>query len=186
MDLFSLFQGNEALSATAAILAFYVVAMMIGGALYKCGLFRDIHGLPTKMQRVGRILAILAGLTLMLSGLGKVIGLAPMVAKFTQFGMIHMFTFTGCTEIFTGLLIIFPRTYKLGLLMGIALLGGAITSHLPSYSDGIAWAIPSGSVMVVLWASAFFYTPDAYPKWFVEWVNQYILPKTLHTQSSLK
>ena len=182
MDLFHIFQGNEALSATAAIMAFYLTAMALGGLLYKFGMFRDIHDLPTKMNRLGRILAILAGLTLMLSGLGKIIGLAPMVAKFTQFGMIHMFKFTGCTEVFTGLLIIFPRTYKVGLLMGIALVGGAIATHLPTYSDGVAWAIPSGSVMVILWASAFFYTPEAYPEWFTKLVNHYILPKKLNTQ----
>ncbi|MGR5209117.1 hypothetical protein ACPV4A_01105 [Vibrio rotiferianus] len=180
MDIFSLGQGNEVLSSILAISLFYLGATVIGGGLYKCGMFRDIHDLPTKAKRLGRALAVFAGFTLMLSGLGKVVGLDPMVAKFTQFNMLHLFKFTGCTEIITGLLLIFPRTCKIGLLMGIALCGGAIATHLPTHSDGPIWAIPSGSVMVFLWASAFFYTPEFYPEWFTKWVHKQILPKSLH------
>lgn len=174
MDLFHLFAGNEAISATVAIMAFYAAAAATFGALYLCGLLKDFQELPTNAQKAGRIVAIIAGFTLFFSGMGKVIGLAPMVAKFTQYNLLYLFKYTGVMEASIGLLVVYRHTYKLGVLFAIALCGGAIVTHLPTTADGFVWAIPSGSVMALLWISLFLYTPEAFPKWLTEnkWVKR--------------
>lgn len=170
VDLFSLFD-SEFLSAIVAIMTFYLVATIVGGVLYGIGMFRDIPRLSTPIKRWGRILSILAGLALMLSGLGKIIGLAPMVAKFTQFNMIQWFPFVGANEIVIGLLMLFPKTYKLGFLLAVATLGGAIATHLPTHSDGVAWAIPSASVMFISWISALLSTPEIFPDFICKMIH---------------
>ena len=168
MDLFHLFEGNEVLSASVAIMAFYAAAAVTFGAFYMCGLLKDFQGLPTNAQKVGRVVAIIAGFALFFSGMGKVIGLAPMVAKFTQYNLLYLFKYTGVMEASIGLLVVYRHTYKLGALFAIALCGGAIATHLPATADGFAWAIPSGSVIALLWISLFLYPPEAFPKWLTE------------------
>ena len=174
MDFFHLFGDNQVLNATAGFFIFALAASLVGVGLYACGLFRDIRQQASKAKQLGRMLSILAGLTLVMSGVGKLIGLEPMVLKFTHMGLVHLFKFVGISEVIFGTMILIPATFRLGFLFGSALLAGAITSHLPIHSDGAAWAIPSGSVITLLWAGAFFDDTDVFPTWLTRaaWINR--------------
>lgn len=152
----------EALEATALVLAIFVAATIIGFILYKLGLFSDVKELSGKARR-GRALAIMVAISFMISGTGKLLSFAPMVEKFTQFNMMHWFHLVGAMEVLVGFVIIFHKTYKLGVLLGTATAGGAVATHLPLHSDGLAWAIPSSLYLVVLWLSAVWYTPEMFP-----------------------
>lgn len=163
---------NEVLAASGAVLGNLVVASIIALVTYKIGLFPDIKAMPPSPQRWGRIFSLLAGFNFVVSGTGKLLAFSPMVAKFTLFNMLHLFTFTGCLEIIIGIVIVVPQTYKIGVLMGTAMCGGAIATHLPSTSDGIIWAIPSSTFLVVLWLSAVLYTPEFFPDYISRWFHK--------------
>ncbi len=86
---------NEVILSTGAVLANFVLATIIGFILYKLGLFPDIKRLPTTAQRWGRAFSILIAFSFLVSGFGKVVGFEPMVAKFTLFNMMYLFTLVG-------------------------------------------------------------------------------------------
>ena len=81
MDFFHLFGDNQVLNATAGFFIFALAASLVGVGLYACGLFRDIRQQASKAKQLGRMLSILAGLTLVMSGVGKLIGLEPIDRK---------------------------------------------------------------------------------------------------------
>ena len=66
-------------------------------------------------------------------------------------------------EITFGILILIPRTYKLGFLLAVPLLGGGMATHFPTHTDGLAGAIPAGTTLAILMLSAFLYTPEMFP-----------------------
>ena len=150
------------------MLGIFAVAAAAEFLLLKLGLFRDASQEPSSARRWGRLLGILVGFAFVLSGLGKVVGLEPMVEKFTQFNMMHWFPYVGVTEIVVGSMLVSPATTKLGVLAGSAMAGGAISTHLPAHSDGVVWAIPSSLYLALLWLSAVLYVPEMFPDYVRE------------------
>lgn len=154
---------REAMMATGVAVGVFAASIVIEFILIKLGLFRDINSQPTSARRWGRILSILIGIAFIVSGVGKVVAFPPMVAKFTIFNLLAWFPYVGMVEIVVGFLLLYPVTYKIGMILGTATVGGAIATHLPAHSDGVVWAIPAFSYTTVLWLSAVLSAPELFP-----------------------
>jgi hypothetical protein len=147
----------------AIVLVLILVGAIIGFALFKMGLFADVKRETNTKQRLGRMLAIALGFAYIIEACAKVNHFAPMVKKWDQFAMTYLLTYVGITEIVLGILLLFPKFYKLSVLLLTAVAGGAIATHLPLHADGFAGSVPSATLLAFVWLSAVLYTPELFP-----------------------
>ncbi len=148
----------------------YAIVAVVFGIAALLGILRSNKQLPTKRQRTGRILALFAGFFLIVSGTGILAGFEVMEENFRQWNILYLFKFIGVFEITFGILILIPRTYKLGFLLAVPLLGGGMATHFPTDTDGVFGAIPAATTLAVLMLSALFYTPEMFPEWLTDFV----------------
>jgi hypothetical protein len=102
----------------------------------------------------GLVLHGLIGGIMILSGSAKVLGAFPPeeVAKMGLSGWIGVI---GAGEIATAVLMLFPRTASLGVLLASAFWGGAICLHM---SKGDAFVLQS-ALLLLTWAGAYLRVP---------------------------
>ena len=153
----------EGVKASASVGGIVVVSFIAQYAFRKLNMFSYVDEQKTAARKLGGILTLIIAFSFIISGVGKVLAFPPMVEKFRLFGMLHLFPFVGMIEIFVGCLLLSPKTFKLGFMMGTATAGGAIATHLPIHSDGLVWAIPSSTYMTVLWLAGVLLTPEIFP-----------------------
>ncbi|MGR5209118.1 hypothetical protein ACPV4A_01110 [Vibrio rotiferianus] len=163
------FYGDADLpNATIVTVGFFTVASILAAILYFLGFFKDIKGLNSDAKRMGRKISILVGCFILMSAIVKLVGFEPMKDKYVEMGITHLYNFIIVSEFFSGILILIPSTFRIAFLIGTTMLGGAIMSHLPVYSDGFIWSMPSASVITLLWIAAFLYDTDVFPSWLTE------------------
>lgn len=147
----------------------FVIAGLIGFILYKVGLFRDMKSLSSK-QRKGKAFAILVGCVFLISGSMKIIGLPMVKEYFELFNLAYLRPYLGVFEVTLAVLLVIPKTYKIGLMLGTGLSGGLMATHLPI--DGIIQTIPTLMIIIALWLSAIYYTPEVFPDYIVKIFNK--------------
>jgi len=150
-------------------LQYSIAAVMVLIAI-KFGILRSNAQLPTKTQRIGRVVSLFAGFFLIESGSAIMYGVENMVENFRQWNLLYLFKYVGVFEIIFGILILIPRTYKLGFLLALPLLGGGMATHFPTHTDGFVGAIPSFTTLTVLMISGFLYKPEIFPEWLTDFV----------------
>ncbi|NNJ25837.1 hypothetical protein [Alienimonas chondri] len=64
----------------------------------------------------------------------------------------------GLVELASAVLLLIPLTHRLGLLLCVAYLGGAMAASIAT--TGLSEAIPSAVLQAMLWTGATLYTPD--------------------------
>jgi len=114
-------------------------------------------GTRTTLRRIGLALhAPVIGMMLF-GGSGKAFGFAPpdVVKNLVSHGLAGRMTLIGAGELVSVLLLLFPRTLSLGLLMTSAFWGGAICLHM---SHGESFAFQS-ALLATTWAGAFLRDP---------------------------
>lgn len=159
----------EVFKASTILASFILVSFVTYLLLKRVGLFKDISNNQSKQYRIGRSIGVIVGLSLFCSSIAKFVAYGvstpflPMHAKLAQFGLTYITPLIFSYEISIGCLLVSKSAYKLGTLLGMVCLAGAVTSHLPTYADGIIWAIPSGSLFILLWISALLSAPEMFP-----------------------
>lgn len=159
-----------ALTATTFIVVVISISTIVGFVLYKIGLFTDLKKEKDRKKRFGRMLAIVIGIAMILLGIGKLVQFQPQIQRFDEYyQMLHMVNVVGIAELTIGLLLLFRNTFKLGVLLLHVSLGGSMVVHFPEFSDGVGAAIGSVWVLILLWISTIYYTPEMFP----EFINKY-------------
>lgn len=160
----------EVFKASTILAAFILVSIATYLPLRMLGFFKDISNSPSAQYRIGRSIGIIVGLSLVCSAIAKAIAYVistpflPMHVKLAQFGLTYITPWIFIYEIGVCCLLLSKRAYKLGILAGMVCLAGAVTSHLPTLADGIVWAIPSGSLFILLSISALLSAPEMFPE----------------------
>lgn len=158
----------EIMHASTILSAFILFSLTTFFILKKAGFFKALNQLP-RQQRIGRTVGIIVAFSLFCSIVAKIFALfypdtLPMYKKLEQFGLYHLTFLVFISELIVGSLLLNKNIYKLGILLGIVSLSAAVTSHLPTHADGIIWAIPSGSLLTLLWISALLSAPEMFPE----------------------
>ena len=105
----------------------------------------------SKSQRVtGWVLVSLVSAALAFAGASKLFGFAPpeVVAGLTKVGILDRMPLIGVGALVTSLLLFFPRTASLGVLLASSYWGGAILFHFVA-GDSFA---PPAVLLVMTWA----------------------------------
>ena len=99
---------------------------------------------------ISLVLMILISLSLVMSGVMKLMGGKQVVEGLTKIGLGNYITLLGIIELVSVALLFIPKTYNLGFLLITAYLGGAISIELASGQ------VPSASIfMAILWVAMF-------------------------------
>jgi hypothetical protein len=110
-----------------------------------------------KWQRVvGWILSGLIGAALIASAGMKLSAAAPVVEKFSEWGLTEWRVIIGVGELVSALLFLVPRTGVLGTLLLSSYLGGAIVTHMQHGEPIVA---PS-AFLVAMWVAAALRMPE--------------------------
>ena len=98
----------------------------------------------------GWVLVSLVSAALAFAGAGKLFGFAPpeAVAGFTKVGILDRMPLIGTGALVTSLLLFFPRTASLGVLLASSYWGGAILFHFVA-GDSF---VPPAVLLVMTWA----------------------------------
>ena len=153
-----------AIFASRLITIVLTAGAAIGFVLYKLGLFPELKAEQDNKRRIARAISIMLGITMIILGTLKLLHIETMVYLWdTQFHMAYMMTPFGILEITMGLLLLFPVTFKLGVLLLTASLGGSMSIHFPTFSDGPGAIVASLIVLALLWLSAVLYAPEIFP-----------------------
>lgn len=158
----------EITHASGILIGFILLSLTAFFVLKRLGYFKSLNELP-RQQRIGRTVGIIVAFSLFCSIIAKIFALfypdtLPMYKKLEQFGLLHLTAVIFITEFTVGSLLLNKNLYKLGILLGTVSLAGAVTSHLPTHADGIIWAIPSGTLLTLLWISALLSAPEMFPE----------------------
>ena len=105
----------------------------------------------SKSQKItGWVLVSLVSAALAFAGAGKLFGFAPpeAVAGFTKVGILDRMPLIGAGALVTSLLLFFPRTASLGVLLASSYWGGAILFHFVA-GDSF---VPPAVLLVMTWA----------------------------------
>lgn len=78
------------------------------------------------------ILIILPSLMLLMSAVMKLMHAEPVATNLTKGGFGNLITALGLIELVSVVLLLIPKTYKIGFLLVVAYLGGAIAIELGS------------------------------------------------------
>jgi asparagine N-glycosylation enzyme membrane subunit Stt3 len=103
-----------------------------------------------KKQNLKMVPTFLVVALLVISGGLKISGHHPMILHFVQLGIDGLLPLLGSAEILFALLLLFPLTSKLGVLLLTAYFGGAMAIELP-YHMVAAPAAP----LILIWVAAF-------------------------------
>lgn len=96
------------------------------------------------------ILILIPSVMLLMSGVMKLIHAQPVVDNLTKAGFGNLITALALIELASVVLLLIPKTYKIGFLLVVAYLGGAIAIELGS---GI---FPTAAVfMILLWIGVY-------------------------------
>ena len=162
-----------ALFASRLITIALTAGAVIGFVLYLLGVFPDVKAEKDTKRKVARGIAIMLGFTMMILGTLKILRIDTMVYLWdTVFHMAYMMTPFGIMEITLGLLLLFPITFKLGVLLLTASLGGSMSIHFPTFSDGPGAIVASLIMLGLLWLSAVLYTPEMFPDFISKWFHK--------------
>ena len=167
------FPGDEAAGWSlmwdpAVVVIFYI---LIGYALSviipKLGGLKSLNEL-SKRERMGRTFGIIAAVGLIVSCIGKTMcyivpDSLPMLTKLTSFGVAWMIPAIYAAEIAAAACLFSKKYYKLGVWLSACTTTGAVTVHLPIFSDGPYWASTSGALLMFTFLSALLYAPEMYP-----------------------
>jgi hypothetical protein len=119
----------------------------------------------TKQRNWGRIAGLVlhavVGGVMVLAGTPKVLGLAP-AEHVAQMGLTDHIRLIGAGELLTGILLLVPRTWSLGILLTSSFWGGAICLHI-SHSE--SYVIPS-VLLLVSWAGTYLRNPATFGSFF--------------------
>lgn len=96
------------------------------------------------------ILIILPSLMLLMSAFMKLSGAEELVKAFTAMGALHLLPILGTIELVSVLLLLIPKTYKIGFLLVTAYLGGALATELLGGQAPVAAAL-----LAVIWIGVF-------------------------------
>lgn len=84
-----------------------------------------------RRRMAGNVLIGLVSAVLVVSGVTKFVGVAPVVAQLTGFGFTRSWiTVIALIEFATGMTLILPRTRAFGVLLVSGFFGGAIATHI--------------------------------------------------------
>lgn len=156
------------LHATIIMLVYVSVGLIMFTILKKLGAFKSLDGM-SKRERIGRILNITVGFAFLTSSLAKTLSYSypdvlPMIPKTIQHGLGHLIWAIFTLEIVSALLMFSKKYFKLGIILAITELTGAVMSHLPEFADGILWRIPSGTLLILIWISVLLLVPEMFPQ----------------------
>lgn len=156
------------LHATIIMLVYISVGLIVYSILKKLGLFKSLDQL-TKRKRIGRILGIIVGIALLTSSVAKIFSyrypdVLPMIPKTIEHGLGHLIWAIFTLEILSAILLFSKKYFKLGYIVVITQLTGAVMSHLPEFADGVLWSIPSGTLLLLVWISVFLTVPEMLPE----------------------
>lgn len=107
----------------------------------------------SKSQKIaGWVLVSLVSAALAFAGAGKLFGFAPpeVVEALTKAGILDRMPLIGVGALVTSLLLFFPRTASLGVLLASSYWGGAILFHFVA-GDSF---LPPAVLLVTTWAGA--------------------------------
>lgn len=96
------------------------------------------------------ILIILPSLMLLMSAFMKLSSADEMVKAFTVMNALHLLPILGTIELVSVILLLIPKTYKIGFLLVTAYLGGALATELLGGQEPIAAAL-----LAVVWIGVF-------------------------------
>ena len=110
----------------------------------------------TKKSTMKKIPVFLVGTIVIVSGLMKITGIHPMLDHFITMGISPaMIKLLGAAEIIFTVLLMFPATAKIGLLLLTAYFGGAMAAEIP-FGQVMAPMIP----LALVWIAAFVRAPS--------------------------
>ena len=99
----------------------------------------------------GTALTVLACLVLLVSAAAKLARVPAVVGELGRYGISGgRLTLVACLEVASILLVLTPRTRRLGLLFVSAYMGGAIATHLQHGSS----IVPPAVVLALFWLAA--------------------------------
>jgi hypothetical protein len=101
-------------------------------------------------QRAGLALHGLVGAVMILAGTAKVLGLLPVEAV-EKLGLGPQIRLIGVGELASGLLMILPRTTRIGILLTSSFWGGAICLHMSRSEEYVGAAV----LLLLSWAGAY-------------------------------
>ncbi len=107
---------------------------------------------PKTKRIIATILIILPALMLLASAFGKFAAAQPVVDGLTKAGFIPYFPLTALAivELVATILLLIPKTYKIGFLLVTAYLGGAASIEIAGHSAPVALAL-----LTVLWIGVY-------------------------------
>ncbi len=108
----------------------------------------------------GWILHLAVGGIMILAGSGKVFGFAPpeVIEGMKKHGLEHQLTLIGAGELVTALLLLFPRTCSLGVLLASGFWGGAICIHMAHQESYLLPAV----FLVLVWVGGWLRYPEMF------------------------
>jgi len=115
----------------------------------------------------GWLLVCLVGAMMVFAGAGKAFGFAPpdIVEGLKKAGALHdQIQLIGAGAMVTGILLIFPYTFSLGVLLASSYWGGAIVTHMV---QGESYALPAG-LLLATWIGAFLKEPRVLCSFFAK------------------
>ncbi len=104
------------------------------------------------------ILASMAGLLVLTSGIMKLAGAPPVVEGMTKLGVGPYIPVLGAMEIVFTALFLFPKTSKIGFLLLTCYFAGALATDL-SHGNTIVTPI---IILILLWVAAFLKKPEIF------------------------
>ena len=113
---------------------------------------------PKLRRAAGLVLVWLVGLALIASAGMKLAAPPFLLERMGDSGFLPLLLPLGVVEIVAAVLLLVPKTWRLGLLLCTAYLGGAIAVSIES--EGLGEAVPAAVLQALLWTGAALRTPD--------------------------
>ena len=115
--------------------------------------------MSSKVRRAaGLALVWVVGLALVASAGVKLAAPPFLLEKMDGSGFLPLLVPLGLVELAAAVLLLVPRTWRLGLLLCVAYLGGAIAVSIET--DGLGEAVPAAVLQALLWTGAALRAPD--------------------------
>ena len=100
---------------------------------------------------IATILFVIFCVMIIAGAFGKIVGLKPVAESLAREGVGDYLKPLGAMEIIFTVLLIYPKTFRLGFILFCCYFGGAIATHLSHGEPFFQPAVP----LVLLWITAF-------------------------------
>lgn len=155
---------SEAIPGATIVLALCSIGAIFSTILLKLNVISDFKSENNRNKKIGRFIAITLGIAYIIESIAKISLFEVMVMKWDTYNMTYLLRYVGFAELILGILLLFPKCYKISVLMLTAIAGGAMATHLPLHADGFGASVASGLLLSLLWLSAMLYTPEMFPE----------------------